>query len=387
MTHPRLMPGSWVRKLLAIPRTTLQSWNAAGSGHLVPHSFVAQEPHFTYEALDALLAAGARNFATPPTIQSLRQNEVTLLTTERAAHLLGRSPKTIPDIIRLGRLPAIKLNHSYRIPLESVLDYLDIEEDPSRISRQQAELVLGGSRWLVTQLVGDGSLVETSHPHNPHLRPVTRESLLAYLQREGVLPDWIDPEDWLDERIASGEPLVTTGVAATRLVLHRSKLPALLQNGSLRYIRPQAGVTIMVEPASIQAYLRQLKPLTFEELGKIFAMNVASAWHARQKGRLDCPIHAHDDNKLYEPCVLALLHTMLTPGTYAPHWYRGRLYSNMPTVTLTEAALLLETTSKQVVRMTQGGSLPGLCMLGARRDRYVFSRLTVMKARRARQRP
>ncbi len=65
------------------------------------------------------------------------ENEIELLTTQEAARILRVTPQTIMNMIRRGDLPGRKIgmgnNSPWRIPRESVLKYINFDEEKSSV--------------------------------------------------------------------------------------------------------------------------------------------------------------------------------------------------------------------------------------------------------------
>ncbi|HKX72848.1 MAG TPA: hypothetical protein VJM32_02455 [Candidatus Saccharimonadales bacterium] len=381
MASQRMVRGITLRKLLLINPSTLRHWGITYQC-LVPSAHVATEPLYSHQAVNQFLAAGARNFATAPTIEDLLSGRIQLIRPAHAAKLIGHPKDSLHTVISRGHLEAIKLRAEHRIVLASALAYIDAEEDESRVPRLLAEKIIGGSRWTLDNLVKTGRLTEATHPHNPHWRPITRDSLLELLG--ALLPSWIAPDDWFEDRIAHGGRLLSTKDAAQR-VGGKRLLQSLFSSQELQFIRSPGGLRILVAPESIEAYLEQTVPLSTAQLARVFAVSDTAIGQWRQAGVLTCPVHSHSTPELTMPCVLAILKTRLSPGASARRWYNGRLYGSSTLVSRQEAATLLEISPHEVARQAMTGDIRGLRMSDVR-PRWVFSRRHIMHVRQERKR-
>lgn len=343
--------------LLRIDRETLRVWSH--SGFLVAAKIIDRTRHYDIETIDHLLQQGARNFYYPPTVQALLSGELKLLTTEETCQLLNVTLDTLYRRISAGSIAAIKLRGAVRVHAASVQNYIDAINRRDILSRGLVGHVLGIGEKTVGQIIQQGALQCVEALNDTHMRPVTDHSLLALLQR--LLPFWIRPEDWLEERLADSRPLMVLDQLILYLGLHADgrEIHHLIASQRLQFIQTPGGER-RFSPVSADEILEFEGPIEAEGIANLFGASAGSVKRWKAKGFLRCLIHSHQDDTLYRPCLLFILGQHLSPDIKPRTWYNWRMQYNSPLLGTVECMSRLGMTKWQVYALVRDGVLRGI---------------------------
>lgn len=312
--------------------------------------------HYLASDVNARLAKAAYNFAAPPTISDLTTGRIVLLTSAETQEALQIGHDALAYQVRVGRLRAIKLLRDWRFDQASVEQFLKVRSGVIALTRQKTMHVLGVAEHKVYRLIHEGALDITADPTNDRRQLVTRPSLVAYLRT--VLPAREDPQAWIDDRLLTELPLLAVPKAAP-LVGGFKAVRGMLANGTLRYVRAWPGGEMQVEPGSIQAWLERLTPLSTEQIGHIYGVSrqMADLWLREEQ--LTCPVHQHDDQRLYRPCMLAVLGQFLEAKAVV-QWYEKRMASTRPMLDEYQLAVAIGETRNAVRAKADKGEIRGI---------------------------
>jgi hypothetical protein len=298
-----------------------------------PFTFINDTPHHLHADVNAWLAEPdrAHGFVTPPTIEQLISGELAFVLREIAGKmLLADNPDPPTDEtsftwrhIRQGRLHALQLRPLIWVVSVQSIEALLRARRTDALTYDELYHAIAVRGTTLHRAVHRGDLTLVADPDNAKKKRVVVESVLTLLKR--LIPSHlrVSPEDWLDDRMHTTEPLLSVPETAERLGLIENDVRDLLVQGVLVHIRAPAGVKFWIAPDSIAAYEALCKPLTLEEKGLIFGApsSTVSKWHA--KGWLRCPLHQHEQPyTMYRPCMVAFLRSRCAPGVDPRRWIR-----------------------------------------------------------------
>ncbi|HSE60733.1 MAG TPA: helix-turn-helix domain-containing protein [Candidatus Saccharimonadales bacterium] len=359
---------TWLR----IDTETLRLWRV--NGFLPSAKTIGGVAHYNVQNVNDLLERGARNFAQTPTVAALQAGTLTLLRPEEACVRLGISKDVLYTRVRTQRLSAIKLLDSLRLDAASVEAYLAAARSADLIPRTRAAHALGVTMAPLKQWVRSNDLDCVAVPDNLHLRPVTRESLLRLLTK--LLPDWIDPNDWLEDRLDDNRPLMSLKDLLPYLGFDTKgeQAHALMDAQRLMYLRLPGG-DLKFSPLSVDAVLDREPPLTSLQLGTLFGVPGSAVRRWRSSGRLSCRLHMHEEHELYRPCVLEILRTCLDTGIPARSWYDWRMRRTDPLLTSEELANALGVPVDHIPQLVNAGILRGIREPGTETRRFAANQV------------
>lgn len=348
-------------QLLGVTPAFFKSRRRAGT--LVPN----QAGRYSLEQIDTvLLQPGARNFVEPPRMVQLLNRELTLITSAQVSTLLGISETSVYTWLYEGTLPGIKLGgRTWRLSSSHAVELKALQAKHDTLSRSRVMQVLGISDFkLVQAFVKHGPLVEAKSPpgHATRVKSVTRQSVLELL--EALLPNWLSPEDWLEDRLAVAQPLLPPSAAAELLGIRRDDVPALLTQEQLPYLTLPSRY-VRVPSSSVEVYLERLSPLPMSTIQVVLGANRAAAYSWRQQGKLSCPFalhhHSKEDVDLCKPCLLGVLKQWLSPGLSPGKWYASRMTRPVPLLSSADVAKRIgEPTARRVEQLAATGQLKGI---------------------------
>lgn len=358
-----------VKHLKIDEKTTPTRW--AQQGVLVPYLNNASSGClYTSTEVDAFLAREVHGFSVAPTFQDIVSGRVAIVTPVEAAELLGLTVEGVREVMLRGNINGFRLAHEYRYGLDSLKAYLLGRNDEQYLPRPVAQHVLGVSYKTIDRLVSEGLLTDASDTYR---RRVTRKSLLALLRRPQFLPDWIDPQDWLEDRLDSKRLLLTTA-SILRIWGNRERLNALLDSGGIQFIfNPYGNIQVprLVSPESWFAYIvRTEKPLTQHDMCTVFDVDrkAIRAWLKNNPEYFTCTDHDHEGQELYPTCLMGIVGRNLTAGINrtAIAWLEPiAIYGQHP-LTVPKAAEVLRVSSEHVTTLLENDQLFGLQLPGGR---------------------
>lgn len=284
-----------------------------------------------YADVNVWLAARARGFANPPTIEQLISGEITLVLTEVAAPQLTEG-LSIRDPIQFtwrriakGRLESVLVRPRTWVVTTRSVQRLALEwQQAEDLTMEEMRRVFGfGRSATFYRLVERGELEVVKDPVHAHRIRVTRQSannLLRTLLERANAP--IEPEDWLEDRLRSSEPLVTVRQAARQLVITYGKARELLRDGTLLYIPSPQGSKWFVSPESIAECEKQEQLVTAIDQAAVFGVKEDDARKWRHGSRFLCAAHPHKTpNATYRRCLVQYLQQgRIGPGVDAVDW-------------------------------------------------------------------
>jgi hypothetical protein len=352
-------------QLLRIDSETLRTWGH--EGFLPVASRVMNERHYTVESVDKLLREGARNFAAPPTADDLLTGRLVLLPAPEAQEVLGVSFYVMLERVSSGRLATVKFRNEQRYSLQSIQQYLAASSAHrlDLIPRKLALHVMGVSAGILKGLIKAGVLECESVSEDLHLRPFTRDSFLRALKL--MLPGWISPEDWLEDRQESKLPLATPQYARGMLQVDGPGLRRLMERRALLHIFKPGGLNWKFMPESLAAYLEAQPILLQREMAMYFGVTTTSLQQWWGSGALACPApgHVHGSEWAYtRACLRAILAQCLSQGMQVGPWCKWREEKEAPLLSDVQAAKALRTERRKVLALAQSGSLRGLHLPG-----------------------
>ncbi len=239
-----------VCRLLNIDEATLYRWGE--SRFLIPLGRAGGVLQYSGVSIDATLSARTFNFSQPPTAYDLWSGSLTLLNPSQAiAELqLRTSPYgTLRQYVSSGMIAAVFLNTTWRYSQQSLaLCRVKLSDG---IEAHVASHILGVSVPELRGLCLQGVL--TSAPKVPRRRSstYTRASVIELLRK--LLPEWIEPEDWIRDRQSTHLPLVGLSKIKQDLAVSTHAVGELRGKRKLHYIWTPGRRRIQYCPLSVAA--------------------------------------------------------------------------------------------------------------------------------------
>lgn len=274
----------------------------------------------------------AHGFDIPPTIEQMISGEITLVLRERAAQMLTEGLELNDPLsyigrrIANGRLESLLLRpYTWVVSVRSVQRLIaERQELENDFTLEETSHIFGIRGTSLVRVRQRGLVVY--RPKDSQFRRVTRQSARALLQElltEAGSP--LSPDDWIDDRESSSEPLMTVPQVAATLGLIKADVRQLLKEGKLAYIPSPEGSKWFISPESVAFYKENAQPLAIAEQAKIFGVlaNRVSTW--RGQGLLNCPLHPHEPLTMYTWCIVAYLKDRVGPGVDPARWVRNAL--------------------------------------------------------------
>lgn len=370
-----LIPAYRLYGQLRIASETLRTWSQ--SGYLPALHPRPKDPHYTAAQLDAFLASCARGYDTPPTIAQLLSGEIVLLTISETMSLLDMPKTTLLQRLSTGAIRSFKLKGAVRVDKASVEAYIALNSSLATtaggcFTRQEASHITGCSSDFLGKLIESGALAT-----EPISNRITRDSLAGWLK--GRLPDWLDPHDWIEDRLAETAPLMYPNEVLKYLGMARRELRGFMIEKRLHYITTPGGL-VYFSPESVRAQLETQSPLLQKDIVHILgpARHLILRWI--RQGRLRCGVHEPHEN-WYKPCVLSLVAKYLGPGLIASNWYEARQRTTERLVGSSILAASCGVPARKINDLAKAGVIPGIRSPGD--ENYWY--FTPSQARKVRQ--
>ncbi|HSW81570.1 MAG TPA: hypothetical protein VLG40_04190 [Candidatus Saccharimonas sp.] len=277
--------------------------------------------NYDCDKIDMLFASCNHNLPTPLTVADLAYGAVVLVTTPEAQKTLNASEPYVKRNLHSGKLRYIKLPgvRSFLITQASVDQFMYVRELKSKQPTSAAKNkvlahIFGLTSSTITMMMTSGELevVPESHPYR--VRP---DSVLRCLTAR--LPSWVTADEWLKERLATDEALLTLEDVSIQLGGRENVFEAIKQQ-SLRYItRHHNGYGF--SPKSVAEYLACEEPLDIATIAILYDANATTVKNWRARGKLKCHIHGHSPKRLTKSCFLAMLRETFTTTASPKRWY------------------------------------------------------------------
>jgi excisionase family DNA binding protein len=328
---------------------------------LTPRHFGTVGNRYSSADIDAFLARDVIGFEAPPTFSDITSGRLTIATPQEAAALLNLTTEGVRECMRRGRLRGFRLGHEYRYDKLSLDSYMGSRNNDEFLPFPVVEHILGVSRPIVRRLIKQGLLADASETYR---RRVTRASLLKLLV--DLLPDTIDPRDWVEDRIESTRPLLApAAVAQTRK--DKLRIEGLLDSGEILFIHNKYGRNVprLILPESWFAYVERTETaLHANDMAPIFGVTqtTVAAWRRKYPEYFACSEHDHTGSELYPTCLLGILKLNLTRGRVrSPRlWYAGTIERGMKVMSTKQAAAYLDMPEQTVIEILEAEGLFGL---------------------------
>jgi hypothetical protein len=374
----RLIPAYRLSQLLRITSETLRVWHV--TGYLKAQNPRPKDPHYTLTELDLFLVASARGYKEPPGIEQLLSGELTLLTIKEVLGMLDMPKTTLLHRLHTGAIKSFKFRGSVRIDKASAEAYaantVRTKTQPAPgFTRKEISHICGCSTDFLSAMIGNGTLKLDAASHK-----ITSSSFMGWLDQ--LLPDWIDPQDWIDDRLTSGTRLMYSNEVLTYLGLARDELKPLMDRQQLQYIMTPGG-HYYLSPVSVRGYFEKLAPLTMRQIAHLFGPVVTSVYKWVDEGKLVCTVHEPHDG-WYKPCVLGALSQHLSPGLIPSNWYEIRQRSRERLVSHKALAARYNWQPVMVARFAAMGIFKGVRSPGSQ-DAWYFTRYQAKKIGQARR--
>ena len=336
--------------LLRLNHMTLRKWHRQGILTGTRHgNFTNGQLWLDVTSANNLLARGMLHYPAI-TVEDLLTQRVTLVRQSDVRDNFQFSKEQTGVMFANGKRPAVMLgDHAKRL----LATYPPLPEQ-RKLTVAETAHILGVGHARVHDLLKSRELTPTDEvPYR-----VDYDSLVVLLQAR--LPDWIDPHDWIRERLESARPLLQ--LAAVQVLLGGKKYAAhFFEQRLLRYIgsgskvRPVTGIT----PESVEACVEQDELVTTPMLALLYDEPVSQIAAWKSEGLLDCPVH-QPHGTLRKACVLALLRQNLGSELLQLDWFTKQVTTIRTLFGLQQAAEYLGIPQETVADLAAQGVLQGL---------------------------
>jgi hypothetical protein len=220
---------------------------------------------------------------------------------------------------------------------------------------------LGRSQETIFALIRAKKLQYAPKTIGVREKTICQDSLIALLR--DLLPPWVDPLDWVDDRLECQEPLVALHETAARLGISERQAPRYLHEHRAWFIKASDGSNIRTSPFWLDAIDETAKPLRLRHIAQLYgqSLNAASFW--RLAGLINCPIINHDHSNsplLFRQCWIALLLANCSPG-FEPHipYFLNRQFGAKPIemIGIMEVKKVLSASYETVNRLALEGKI------------------------------
>lgn len=324
---------------------------------------IADQRHFHIQTINTFLASRPQNLVTPPRLEDLLSGELVLFKAEEAAAYLHLgSLKGLHHRRLSNRILGIQLGRHWRFSQTSVEECRQADLNEELLSPNTVCHIIGQSTRTINKLIAEARLECMPSPIRPSYKCIVLESLLRFLSES--LPEWIDPLDWIDDRLHDTRPLIGVPEALIQLGTNRRDLNQLLAGQHITYIYNPAHSYLSIAPESIDGYLYHCQPLTSTEIAKLFGTSAQSVNSWLRDGLLICPIESHDhtgDARLFYPaCMVAVLREQLSPNVQPIAWYRTRLQHGGKLIPCPNAVAVLGVPYKTLLWLAETNQIRGI---------------------------
>ncbi|HKX72847.1 MAG TPA: helix-turn-helix domain-containing protein [Candidatus Saccharimonadales bacterium] len=354
---PRHIRRASLVKALQTTSATMTRWEKEGLFQAV--TTINNESHYDVTAINERLALAARvgNITGRPPVYDDLVGGTYFVKTPVVAQDLGVTVTHVDWLINHGKLEAFRLANEFLVLCTSLERYKASVNRDLFLLRSDVQKVLGVGRTTVDALVKEGRMHYVSGDRR---RRIPRGSLARYLHSPNALPQWIDPEYWIDFRLTSTQPLLFMYDAAPQ-VGGIDELQALMKSRKIWYITHPGGQKRLIPSESIQQYVRQLPVMPHGNIAQLFGTDPHTVERWFREAKLGCTLHRHIDLSRHLPCILAILERHLTPGVSVQKWFRARKEGRTPLLSPEKVGGMLGMSELQVLDEANAGLLRGLC--------------------------
>ncbi|HET9411747.1 MAG TPA: hypothetical protein VFO38_02780 [Candidatus Saccharimonadales bacterium] len=336
--------------LLRLNHMTLRKWHRQGILTGTSHGNFTNGPLWLdVSSVNSLLARGMLHYPAI-TVHDLLTQRVTLVRQSDVRDSFEFTKEQTGAMFANGKRPAVMLgDHAKR--LLATYPPLPVQR---KLTVAETALILGVGHARVHDLLKSRELTPTDEvPYQ-----VDYDSLVALLRTR--LPDWIDPHDWIQERLESFEPLLE--LRATQVLLGGKKYAAhFFERQLLRYIgsgstmRPVTGIA----PESIKACIDSDDPVTLPMLALLYDESLGRVATWKADGKLTCAAHK-PHAILKKACVLVILRQNLGSELRQLDWFDTQITKRRKLVGSVQAAEYLGIALDTTNALAAIGELQGL---------------------------
>jgi hypothetical protein len=375
--------------LLGLQARTIKEWPARWK------PLTSMSGRHRYDHVNAWLAEPGRahGFTAPPTIEQIVAGEITFILRERAVRMvagaLGMSDASeyVYARARKGRLASLLLRTQTWVVSVASVQRLIHEALAARefFGAEEINWIFGvgmsqsstGVRVSTSfrALAKAGRVTLVRHPEDAKRLVLPRESALGLLRELlAAARSKVDPEDWIDDREASAEPLMTVPQVAARLGMTVEDVRRLLAKGEIHYIPSPDGNRLLASPDSVAFYQERMPALTDEQIGSVFGVQGRAVREWRDDGRLSCAIHSDQDVPcpMYRWCLVVYVKQRAGAGVHADRWVHNAL-SEQGLKLLTERSVGKILTPKRLKVGVESGRIPSVVSPSGRRVFAAFA--------------
>jgi hypothetical protein len=359
---PRLISVKRARTLLKISPETAYSWHKKKA---LSYIVVNHAAHYVVTELNAFLVRSALHFPSPPTVDDLLERSVILLRQDEVELRFPKGRSKLHLWKQRGDLAVIKFpgkKGGLRFCAASLEAYIRSPEC-ELLALSQVSHILGGKG----RKFPPAELQAVENPQDRLGSYITRESLRAYLGKGHRLPPWVDPEDWIEDRLASSESLVALSTQVIRQLGTSSLqgLTARLDELKAHYIFKREGNWRLVCPTWLAAQTEYApQPLTKADLYKLFGVSDSGPARWLRNNLIKCPLpnHQHKGGSpwLYRSCWIKIVAETASPGLDVEEWYNRRMSNPVPSLSTSQAARQLRIPTTDLEERAREGQIKGV---------------------------
>jgi len=333
---------------------------------------------FDCTLVNALFKNCRNNFAEPLTIADLVNKKIVLVRAARVKTVLDRIKRK--RRYRYNRLRYIQLPGTceFRITQASIdcVNTTKASTVPKPFNFQNdsetVAHIVGCTPSSVPYLVSCGVL-QTVPGTNP-LRYKQNSLRRCLLQR---LPPWVTPEDWIDERLSTTQPLLAFANVVKALGSEAAVHEAIRLE-LLRYITVKRRFAF--SPDAVTEYILSEPPLNNNVFSALYDVSLTTVQLWRRSGKLTCRLHpGMPKHQMRQSCSLVLLRKTLPPA-HAVGWLNNRQTVRRPLYNSQAATELLGISHYGLRQAIRHGTI-GHVLLPNDKVKFTYDQLRRYKAK------
>ncbi|HSW81569.1 MAG TPA: hypothetical protein VLG40_04185 [Candidatus Saccharimonas sp.] len=353
MTTDRFIIADRLAQLLKVSRITLKNWGTEG---LIARFRLNGYAHYTESAINSFLKSCAHNLVSPLTFEDLRSGTVELLTEHEATEYSGYSSHILKDVNKTG------IQYIFLTPQNKRFVKSSIPIKPTfsgSIGLELATHITGLALATLKAYVTKGILKKQSGGRGKGPVRIAPEQMLDFLKIQ--LPDWINPQNWYDDRLDSPLPLLCLEDTVRQLgtIVHFNEA---MQAKELLYICTNHRQNVHAFlPESIAGFVEREPPIDVSKIGVIIGVSPGVLYdNWRKYGYRLCPLHDHTEWGYRKTCILAFLKNALPAYVSPDRWFARQTTDPQELFHLLAAMERLGKSRQEVLDAIAAGTLKGL---------------------------
>lgn len=326
--------------------------------------------NYDCDLIDALFAGCKHNFAQPLAVADLLNKKIILIRARSAKEQLTIGPSQRRRDYQSGKLHYIKLPGTCELRLTQATINV---RSAKRVNRQSDKMTVAHIFGCATSAIRFLKLETVPGSYPLIFKP---DSLHRCLLEH--LPPWITPEEWIEERLSTTQPLLLF-VEVAKLLGGRSRVAEAMQQELLRYVRIR--VKHGFSPESVAEFIAYDEELSDAAICLLYDVGATAVRVWRKNGILTCRIQGHGPpHQLKQTCVLVMLRETLSRSASAKLWLDQQLAAKKSLYDVQTAKTHLGISEKNLNRLVQDNKISHIRLPNGR-VKFSHSQLERYKAK------